>query len=88
MVVASRWVSQITNIALQMVLPAGLGYWLDRRWGTDPWMVSLGAALGFFVAMTSLVQLAKQANVPRQTKPVEAAKEPKSETSSSGNKSS
>lgn len=33
MVVASRWVHQITTIALEMALPAGVGFWLDRRLG-------------------------------------------------------
>ena len=60
MVGASRWVSRITNIALEMVLPAVCGHWLDGRWGTKPWLVSIGAILGMIVAMTTLLRLAKQ----------------------------
>ena len=62
MAVAAYWVSRITNISLEMVLPAGLGYWLDRRWGTEPWLLSVGTCLGMFVAMVSLVRLSQQAN--------------------------
>ena len=62
MAVAAYWVSRVTNISLEMVLPAGLGYWLDLRWGTEPWLLSVGACLGMFVAMVSLVRLSQQAN--------------------------
>jgi F0F1-type ATP synthase assembly protein I len=60
MVVAMRWVHQITSIALEMALPALLGHWLDQRWGTEPWLVAVGAVLGFAVAMVHLLALAKQ----------------------------
>jgi ATP synthase protein I len=62
MVVAMRWVNQITSIALEMALPALLGHWLDTRWGTEPWLVAIGAVLGFAVAMVHLLALAKQSN--------------------------
>ena len=62
MAVAAFWVSRISSISLEMVLPVGLGYWLDRRWGTEPWLVSVGACLGMLVAMISLVGLSRQAN--------------------------
>ena len=57
---ASRWVSRITTISLEMALPAGLGAWLDRSWGTSPWMVVLGAALGLYAAGASLMQIVRQ----------------------------
>ena len=62
MAVAAYWVSRISSISLEMVLPVGLGYWLDRRWGTEPWLVSVGACLGMCLAMVSLVRLSQQAN--------------------------
>ena len=58
MVVAMYWVHQVTTISLMMAAPAGLGYWLDKRWGTQPWLVIVGAVLGFITAMTQLLQLA------------------------------
>ena len=63
MAVAAYWVSRVTNISLEMVLPAGLGFWLDRRWGTEPWLLSVGACLGMVVAMVSLVRLSQQASL-------------------------
>jgi hypothetical protein len=58
MVVGYEWVQRIISIALEMVLPALLGHWLDGRWGTEPWLVSCGAVLGFAVAMWHLINLA------------------------------
>lgn len=62
MVIAMQWVHQITAVSLQMVLPAALGYWLDGRWGTQPWLVIVGAVFGFTVAMRQLLVWAKAAN--------------------------
>jgi len=60
MVAAMRWVQQITSIAVEMALPAFLGHLADRRWGTEPWLVGVGALFGFAVAMLHLLSLAKQ----------------------------
>jgi ATP synthase protein I len=62
MAVAMRWVHQITSIAIEMAVPAFLGHWADQRFGTEPWLVSVGALLGFAVAMVHLLALAKQSN--------------------------
>ncbi len=59
MAIAMQWVSQITTISLIMVLPAGLGYWLDNRWDTEPWLIACGAAIGFAIGMWQLLQLVK-----------------------------
>ena len=57
LVEAMQWVSKITTVSLEMVLPAALGFWLDQKWGTDPWLVVLGAVLGFTVSMMHLLQM-------------------------------
>ncbi|MEO1994290.1 MAG: AtpZ/AtpI family protein, partial [Planctomycetaceae bacterium] len=49
------WVSRISSVSLEMVLPAVGGHWLDNHWGTGPWCVSLGAVLGFAVGMRHLL---------------------------------
>ena len=59
---AMQWVSQITTISLEMSLPPGLGYWLDQKWDTGPWLVIVGAVLGFTVAMKHLLVLTSVAN--------------------------
>ncbi len=68
MVVATQWVSHITAVSLEMVLPALLGYWLDQRWKTDPWLVCIGALLGFIVGMKHLLQLTSQAENSQKSK--------------------
>jgi ATP synthase protein I len=35
-----------TSFAASVLLGLGLGYWLDRRWGTTPWLLLLGSLLG------------------------------------------
>jgi F0F1-type ATP synthase assembly protein I len=60
MVIAMWWVQQITSIAVEMALPAFLGHLADERWKTEPWLVAVGAFLGFAVAMLHLLKLAKQ----------------------------
>jgi F0F1-type ATP synthase assembly protein I len=51
------WASRVTTIALQAVIPAGLGYWLDQRWGTFPWLLVIGAGLGLAIMLRELIRL-------------------------------
>jgi F0F1-type ATP synthase assembly protein I len=53
------WSSRITSIGFQFAVPVGFGWWLDRRWGTEPWLMVVGALLGFLTGTLALVQLAK-----------------------------
>jgi len=62
---AMEWTSRITAISLEMVLPPLLGLWLDQRWQTRPWLLILGAILGFCTGMMSLLQLGKQERKPK-----------------------
>ena len=50
---------RVTTVGLEMVLPAVLGYFLDQRWGTEPWLVVTGATLGFIVGFRHLLAMAK-----------------------------
>ena len=34
-----------------------LGWWLDGKWGTDPWLTLGGAALGMVVAFVELFRV-------------------------------
>ncbi|MBD3866842.1 MAG: AtpZ/AtpI family protein [Acidobacteria bacterium] len=47
------------ELAITVILVAACGYWLDRLWGTKPWLSVLGAALGMTVAMVNLVRKAR-----------------------------
>ena len=62
---AVYWVSTVTTVGLVMAVPAGVGVWLDRLWGTSPWLVILGALVGFATAMRFLLRLASP--LQRQT---------------------
>jgi F0F1-type ATP synthase assembly protein I len=55
-------VQQIFAISAEFAVPAVIGYWLDQKWGTEPWLVSVGAVLGFFVGMRHLLQMAARAS--------------------------
>ena len=35
------------EFAVAEMLGVGLGFWLDKKWGTLPWMLLAGAVLGF-----------------------------------------
>jgi F0F1-type ATP synthase assembly protein I len=54
------WATRISSIGFEMAVPPAIGYWLDERWGTAPWLVLTGACLGFAVAMLDVRKLAKQ----------------------------
>lgn len=54
---AFAWSTQITTVALEMVLPAAIGYWLDQRLGTVVVFVILGAILGMAASLTHLLQM-------------------------------
>jgi uncharacterized protein YqgC (DUF456 family) len=58
---ALEWVSKITTVALEMVLPTVGGAYLDRRWGTRYWAV-VGLIVGVTVGMWHLLQLTRDAN--------------------------
>jgi F0F1-type ATP synthase assembly protein I len=49
-----------TGIGLQfmlmIVLPLGLGYWLDKQFGTLPWLMVAGALLGSVGGMVWVVK--------------------------------
>lgn len=51
--------SRVMSMGLQMVVPLGVGWWIDSVIHTRPWCMVLGAIMGFLVVMSELVQLAK-----------------------------
>lgn len=59
--VAMEWVSRITTVALEMVLPGLGGVWLDKRWGTG-FIGLLGFALGVSLGIWHLLQMTRTAN--------------------------
>ena len=54
--VALEWVSRITAVALMMVLPGLLGYWLDKKLETQ-FLMPAGFVFGVVGAIWSLLLL-------------------------------
>ena len=49
--------SLVTSIAMEMVVPILLGYWLDQRLGIKGVFTSLGAALGLTGGLWHLIKI-------------------------------
>jgi ATP synthase protein I len=64
--VALEWSTRITTLGFELAIPAALGYWLDLKWGTAPWLLIAGASLGFLSFMTHLLQIAKDMGRPKR----------------------
>lgn len=58
MALAIEWVSRITTVALEMVLPGILGAWLDGKWGTS-FLGLVGFAFGVAVGLWHLLRMTK-----------------------------
>ena len=65
MALAIEWVSKITTIALEMVLPGLAGMWLDKRWGTQ-FLALAGFALGVTVGIWHLLKMTNSGKKKRQ----------------------
>jgi ATP synthase protein I len=58
---AMAWVSRITSISMEMVVPGLIGYYLLDRWlGTRIVFLILGLTLGFVGGIWQLIRLTKQ----------------------------
>jgi F0F1-type ATP synthase assembly protein I len=53
-----EWVTKITTVALEMVLPALGGVYLDKRMGTSYWAL-IGLVVGFVAGMWHLLQMTR-----------------------------
>lgn len=58
---ALEWSSRITTVALEMVVPAVLGWWVDQKLGTVVVFVVLGAAVGMTTAIVHLLRMTSAA---------------------------
>ncbi len=46
-------------LAISVGLGAGLGLWLDERWGTGPWLTVLGVVIG---SAAGFIELLREVN--------------------------
>jgi ATP synthase protein I len=61
-----EWSSRITTVALEMVVPALIGYWIDLKLGTRLVFLILGTALGFVTGLMSLLRMTRSAKPNRE----------------------
>ena len=71
MAIGMSWVSRITTVSLQMVVPGIIGYWLDRRFGTRALFTLCGFGIGMFSGMLHLIRITKTKSMPEQSSPVD-----------------
>ncbi len=43
-----------------ILIAGGIGYWADSHWGTSPWLLLLGFAVGFGSFVLRLLRLGRQ----------------------------
>ncbi len=60
MAVGLEWSTRLMTIGLEMAIPIVGGYWLDRRFGTLPLFVCLGALLGVAIAIWQFVHIVRE----------------------------
>jgi hypothetical protein len=60
-----EWVSQITTVVAEMVVPGLAGQWLDKRWGTG-FLTLLGFALGLSLGIWHLIAMTRPRGAGRQ----------------------
>lgn len=54
------WYYAMAQVGLEMVVPVGLGWWLDSVFGTQPWILVVGVVLGLALGIIHLVALSNR----------------------------
>lgn len=62
-----------TEFAVAEILGTGIGFWLDKKWGTTPWLLIAGAVAGFGLGLYIILRTAKQ--LQQQKKSLKRAEE-------------
>lgn len=55
--IAGTGIEFVTAVGLFLVI----GWWLDRKWNSFPWLTIVGAAVGFVVGLYVLIRAARSA---------------------------
>ena len=67
MATAAQWVSRITTISIEMVLPGLAGVWLDGKLGTVVLFTLAGFAFGISFGIWHLVRMTASDDEPPRT---------------------
>ncbi|MBL8848789.1 MAG: AtpZ/AtpI family protein [Planctomycetaceae bacterium] len=62
--VGMYWATRVSSVGVSIAVPTLIGFWLDRKWETSPWLVVAGACVGFLVGMLEFVKLMRQQQKP------------------------
>ena len=60
---AARWISRLTTVVVEMVLPALVGSWLDQQFGTS-FLTAVGLLLGVPLGFWHLLVITRTASDP------------------------
>lgn len=59
----SSW-SRLAGIGFEFIAAVlmfgGLGWWLDSKWATSPWLLIVGIGLGFAVGLWLMIKAARR----------------------------
>lgn len=58
--VGYAWVARISTFSFEFAALVGLGYFLDRRFGVEPWGTIVGAGIGLFAFVSGLLATVKR----------------------------
>lgn len=75
-----RYATLGIQYALSIALLTGLGWWLDGRWGTTPWLLVAGVVLGVVAGFVNLVRAVPAAPPPSTPNTAHTLKSPASPT--------
>ena len=50
------------SLVVCSAIGCGIGYWVDKKWHTDPWGIAVGFLLGTAAGFIELFQLVMKAN--------------------------
>ena len=64
----ARYAGLGVQFAGTLVVFGAIGWWLDGKLGTEPWLMVAGIFVGFFGAMISIVKQVPPASKPSKTK--------------------
>ena len=59
--VGVRWATRVTAIGFEFALPALLGSYLDRLWGTGSVLTIAGSVFGFVAGMVHVLAIGREA---------------------------
>jgi len=58
----TEYLSLGAEIAAGLLLPILLGYWLDNKFNTSPWLILAGCAVGIINVLVIIFRLANRLN--------------------------